>query len=201
PPLKPEKMPRSNKDPKMPKSKSSAAVAETPPESVVPPSIVETEEEEASPTSLAEPGAQQELEVVSVEEEFDLETVSEDVQAIDSDAEPRQPTRREIEEGGGDSMLARYFREMATHAVMGPEEELETAKEVEQAEVDHWVAILSYVPAIEYSLESLEKDLPTGEEAIDLPQLAELRRLLKLYKKQRNKLTRDQEKKWKNTST
>jgi RNA polymerase primary sigma factor len=187
----------------MPKSKSSAAVAETPPpESVVPPSIVEGEEEEAAPTSLAEPGAQPEIEVVTVEEEFDLETVSEDVAAaIDTEAEPRQPTRREIEEGGGDSMLARYFREMATHAVMGPEEELETAKEVEQAEVDHWVAILSYVPAIDYVLESLERDLPTGEEAIDLPQLAELRRLLKLYKKQRNKLTRDQEKKWKNTST
>ena len=45
--------------------------------------------------------------------------------------EPR-PKDREIEEGGGDSMLARYFREMATHPVMGPDEELGTAVDVEQ---------------------------------------------------------------------
>ena len=187
----------------MSKSKSSAAAVE-PPESVAPPSALADasgEEEELAPASTAEPGTTPELEVVSVEEEFDLESVSEDVQAIDTEVEPRQPTRKEIEEGGGDSMLARYFREMATHSVMGPEEELETAKEVEQAEVDHWVSILSYIPAGEYVLDSLEKDLPVGDDAIDVPQIAELRKLLKAYKKQRNKLTKDQEKKWKNIST
>ena len=57
-------------------------------------------------------------------------------------------------------MLARYFREMATHAVMGPDEELRTAIEVENAEIDHWVQILSYIPAAEYALASLEADLP-----------------------------------------
>jgi len=184
----------------MSKSKSNAA-AVTPPESVMPPVGDASEEEEVAPTSLAEPSATPELEVVSAEEEFDLETVSEDVQALDVEDKPRQPTRKEIEEGGGDSMLARYFREMATHAVMGPEEELATAKDVEQAEVDHWVSILSYIPAAEFALESLEKDLPTGDDAIDVPQIAELRKLLKVYKKQRNKLTKDQEKKWKNVST
>ena len=51
--------------------------------------------------------------------------------------EPSQQDLRAMEEGGGDSMLARYFRDMAAHQVMGPDEELQTAKAVEQAEVDH----------------------------------------------------------------
>jgi RNA polymerase primary sigma factor len=140
-------------------------------------------------------------EVEFVEEEFELEgTVSE---APVSEAEPvrKQPSDKEIEEGGGDSMLARYFREMATHPVMGPDEELQTAIAVEKAEVDHWVAILAYHQAADHALDSLEKDLPTDEEALDLPQLAEIRKLLVKCRKQRNKLTRDQEKKYRNWCT
>jgi RNA polymerase primary sigma factor len=137
-----------------------------------------------------------ELELV-VEEEFDL-----DAPHVDTPAGPlaarKAPTDKEIEEGGGDSMLARYFREMATHPVMGPEEELQTAIGVERAEVEHWAAILSYHAAADFALDSLEKDLPTGEEALELPQIAELRKLLKTYKKQRNKLTREQDKKYRN---
>ena len=33
-----------------------------------------------------------------------------------------------------DSMLSRYFRDMATHQVMGPDEELQAAQSVEEAE-------------------------------------------------------------------
>jgi RNA polymerase primary sigma factor len=113
--------------------------------------------------------------------------------------EERRPKDREIEESGGDSMLARYFREMATHSVMGQEEELATAIEVEKAEIAQWVALFSHLPASPYILESLEKNLPTGEEALDLPQVAELHRLLKLSKKTRGKLSKESEKKWTRT--
>jgi RNA polymerase primary sigma factor len=140
----------------------------------------------------------QAAEVELIEEEFDLETSPVDGGAErDSPLSPRRPpSDKEIEEGGGDSMLARYFREMATHPVMGPEEELHTAVEVERAEIDHWVAIFGHCPAADSALDSLEKDLPTGEEALTLPQIEELRKLLRTFKKQRNKLTRDQEKKY-----
>ena len=140
----------------------------------------------------------QTAEVELIEEEFDLETPAvEGAADRESPLVPRRtPSDKEIEEGGGDSMLARYFREMATHPVMGPEEELHTAVEVERAEVDHWVAILGHCPAADSALDSLEKDLPTGEEALTLPQIEELRKLLRTFKKQRNKLTRDQEKKY-----
>jgi RNA polymerase primary sigma factor len=71
---------------------------------------------------------------------------------------------------------------------------------VERAEVEHWVAILAFHPSGDHALDSLEKDLPTGEEALDLPQIAELRKLLKTFRKQRNKLTRAQEKRYRDWS-
>ena len=42
------------------------------------------------------------------------------------------------EDGPGDTTLARYFRDMALHDVMGAEEELRTAVAVEEAEVEYW---------------------------------------------------------------
>jgi hypothetical protein len=55
-----------------------------------------------------------------------------------------------------DSMLSRYFRDMATHQVMGPDEELTAAQAVEQAEIHHWAALLGYVPTAELMFEQLE---------------------------------------------
>jgi RNA polymerase primary sigma factor len=132
-----------------------------------------------------------------LEEEFELDVHHTDGSTPPEPSAPKPPSDKEIEEGGGDSMLARYFREMATHPVMGPEEELETAISVETAEIAHWTAILAFYPSADYALDSLEKDLPVGEEALDLPQIAELRKLLKAFKKQHNKLTASQEKKYK----
>src|SRR5262249_28291011 len=133
--------------------------------------------------------AQPDIDLVE-EEDLELDAVQNEAPAGDLDtlSPPKPPSDKEIEEGGGDSMLARYFREMATHPVMGPEEELQTAIDVENAEVEHWVAILAFHPAGDHALDSLEKDLPVGEEALELPQIAELRKILKTFKKQRNKL-------------
>ncbi len=151
------------------------------------------ENEEAAPASTASGEAVPEL--VVLEEEFDFEDVAAEVEE-DAEAAPVAKKKAASDEGGGDTMLARYFREMATHPVMGPDEELGTAVDVECAEVEQWCSILSYLPAAEFALDTLEKDLPRDEEALELPQLPELRKYCKLYKKQRNKLTREQEKKY-----
>jgi RNA polymerase primary sigma factor len=97
-----------------------------------------------------------------------------------------------------DSMLSRYFRDMATHQVMGPDEELSAAQAVEQAEIMHWTALLNYVPTAELMFEQLEKDVQTlaPEDRPELPQLLELRKLAKTYKKQRSKLNADQMRTW-----
>ena len=160
------------------------------------PAAAEAEEEldeEAAPASTVAEGAAEPL--VVLEEEFEFEDAPAEAEEGD---EVVAPVKKKVasEEGGGDTMLARYFREMATHPVMGPDEELGTAVDVERAEVEQWCAILSYLPAADFALDTLEKDLPKDEETIELPQLPELRKYCKLYKKQRNKLTREQEKKY-----
>jgi len=173
-------------------SKKSSAALKEPADDVARGPVDDEGEDEAAPASTVAA----EGELVVLDEEFDFEEAAE--VAADAEDEPKPPTAKKAagDEGGGDSMLARYFREMATHAVMGPDEELGTAVDVEKAEVEQWCAILAYVPAAEHALDTLEKDLPKDEEAIELPQLGELRKLCKAYKKQRNKLTREQEKKY-----
>ena len=151
-------------------------------------------DDEAAPVSMAS---------VAPEPVAELDFVDADFEAPEPPLELEAPPApkpvaavKHIDEGGGDSMLARYFREMATHNVMGQEEELKTAIEVETAEINHWVAILSFMPAAAYILESLERDLPTGEDKIDVPELPSLHKMMKVYRKQRNKLTPAQEKRW-----
>jgi RNA polymerase primary sigma factor len=124
-------------------------------------------------------------------------------------SEPPEPATEDFVEGQAesvrpeadastDSMLSRYFRDMATHQVMGPDEELMAAQGVERAEIEHWAAMLSYVPTAELLLDQLEADalaLPP-EERPEMPQVAELRKLAKLYRKQRSKLNAEQTRQW-----
>lgn len=102
-------------------------------------------------------------------------------------------------EGPSDSTLSRYFREMATHQVMGQEEELRAAQEVEGAEVDLWGALLAYVPVAEHVLDGLERDIQTVAEDSrpDASPLQELRRLASTYRDQRSKLHANQAREWK----
>lgn len=79
-----------------------------------------------------------------------------------------------------DSMLAKYFRDMANHPVMGHEEEVEAAKDVEAAEIRHWMNLLSYLPAAPYILEALQEDVDSvPPEKCQAPEIAPLLKLLK----------------------
>ncbi len=98
-----------------------------------------------------------------------------------------------------DSTLSRSFRDMATHQVMGPDEELQAARAVELAEVQLWMALLAYVPVAELILDNLEREVASmnpPEERPDIVQAAELRRLSKVHKKQRSKFHADQQREW-----
>ncbi len=115
------------------------------------------------------------------------------------EAEPAANDTARVEvEAASDSMLSRYFRDMATHQVMGPDEELQAAQSVERAEVEHWVALLSYLPASELVLQQLERDFAgaSEEDRPDPACLVELRKLLKAYRKQRSKLLAQQQREW-----
>ena len=206
-------MPRTTKNPRPAESsRSTAKTAKTSKKGAA--ALADTEEaplenqveagddegDEEPPSALGVEGAstegEGEGESAALEEEFEFEEAAVETES-EGDDDARPPTSKvKTEEGGGDSMLARYFREMATHPVMGQEEELGTAVDVERAEVEHWCAILSFLPTAELALDALEQDLPKEDEAIDVPQIPELRKFAKLFKKQKNKLTKDQEKKY-----
>ena len=131
------------------------------------------------------------------------ESVSEkapaDFQIMVAPRAERAPTdMKAVEEGGGDSTLARYFRDMAVHDVMPADEELRTAIAVEESEVEHWSAILSFLPAVDAVLVGLEKDLGTmnEEDRPQVPQIAELRKLLVRAKKSSYKTTVADQTKW-----
>ncbi|MCL2779680.1 MAG: sigma-70 family RNA polymerase sigma factor [Polyangiaceae bacterium] len=106
---------------------------------------------------------------------------------------------------GSDSALVRYYHEIASHPIMGPAEELGTAMDIEEAEVEHWCAILAYIPAAEIAVAALESDLRNlpdrDEDALDLPELGELRRLFRAYKIRKRKLLPKQVQRYRATCT
>jgi len=77
----------------------------------------------------------------------------------------------------GDTMLSRYFRDMATHRVLRPDEEVEAAKRVEALERAYWVALFSYAPAFETVAAVTEAWLAQHEQQVPA-ELAELRKLV-----------------------
>ncbi|MSP23982.1 MAG: sigma-70 family RNA polymerase sigma factor [Myxococcales bacterium] len=88
---------------------------------------------------------------------------------------PARPARAlDLRAAAGDSMLARYFRDMAQHAVMGHKEEIGAAQRVEDTEVARWVTLLSYLPVAETMLMALADSIATlAKEPLDVPELAE----------------------------
>jgi RNA polymerase primary sigma factor len=105
-------------------------------------------------------------------------------------------------ESPGDSTLSRYFRDMATHQVMGQEEELNAAQAVESAEIHLWVELIAYVPVAEYILDALDRDIQTLTDDVrpDTSALEALRQLCVVYREQRSKLHANQLKQWKQSS-
>jgi len=119
------------------------------------------------------------------------------------ETEPVSQGLNKVDEARGDSSTTRYFRDMALHDVMGAAQELQTAIQVEQSEIEHWVALLSFPPALESMLERLEKDIATLSEA-DRPatlQIEELRKLLKTAEKNKYRLSSTAQKSWERLTT
>ena len=69
---------------------------------------------------------------------------------------------------GGDSTLSRYFREMANHPVLQPQEEVKAAQDVERLELGYWKALFSYAPAYDTIALVLEKCLK--EVPVEVPE-------------------------------
>ena len=97
---------------------------------------------------------------------------------------------KELErQGAGDSTLSRYFREMACHRVLTPQEEVEAAQNVERLEIGYWEALLSYPPCFDTVAAVIEENVPEPP-----PALAHLRKLSRAAS--RAKLGKRQQARW-----
>jgi RNA polymerase primary sigma factor len=96
--------------------------------------------------------------------------------ALEDERVDAESTRFESK-AAGDTMLSRYFRDMATHRVLRPDEEVEAAKTVEALERAYWVALFSYPPAFETVSTVTEAWLAQHEQPAP-EELAELRKLV-----------------------
>jgi len=92
--------------------------------------------------------------------------------------------------------LARYFRDMAIHAVMEPAEEVKAARDFETAEIDRWRAALAYPPALPIVAKVVEAAPADLSEPVELAEIEKLRKVLKEYRKNRSKLDRRASVKW-----
>ena len=119
-----------------------------------------------------------------------------------------EPSETELQELGAEApvlrrlddategMLARYFRDMAIHTVMTPEEEVTAAKDFESAEINRWRAVLAYPPALPLVARIVEDAVRGSDEPVELLELEKLRKLLKEYRKNRSKLDRKAAQRW-----
>jgi RNA polymerase primary sigma factor len=110
-------------------------------------------------------------------------------QIAKADAEAQKALKELERQGAGDSTLSRYFREMATHRVLTPQEEIAAAQQVERLEIAYWQALLSYPAALETVAAVLDKHLE--EPPSELQQLRKMARNAK-----RGKLGKKTQEKW-----
>ncbi len=144
------------------------------------------------PAGKAETDEKEEREEESEEGSNENEPSKEDL--AEAQAEAEKALKEMERQGGGDSTLSRYFREMANHRVLQPHEEVEAAKEVERLEIGYWEALLSYPPALETVAQVLDKHLE-----VPIPDVATLRKLAKPLKTATAKPSKAVQQKWDET--
>jgi RNA polymerase primary sigma factor len=96
----------------------------------------------------------------------------------DEDDEPVE--KREAEEPS--NFLAMYFKDMARLAVLRPQEEFESSRQLESLEIALWVRVLTYVPVTEHALKICERTLENS-----LPEFKVIRKHLVTLRKRHPK--------------
>jgi RNA polymerase primary sigma factor len=146
--------------------------------------------------------------VMPVQEDADERLSGVQIAAPAAALDAPEPSEAEIAEAGAEllaaakttdlteGMLARYFRDMAIHTVMSPDEEVKAAKEFLDAEINRWRAVLAYPPALPIVTRIVDAGLLEAQVTHPLPEVEKLKKLLKEYRKNRSKLDSKSGKKW-----
>jgi RNA polymerase primary sigma factor len=124
-------------------------VASTAPEIAEEPETALLEEEAGETLGLAETDDAP-LEAADEEEEEEAE----EGEAVETAG--RTPQRKRTEDEPT-SFLAMYFRDMAELDVLRPEQEFETARKIEEMEIDLWRTILGFAPGASWIMDTVER--------------------------------------------
>ncbi len=116
-----------------------------------------------------------------------------EVELVEVAAEVASLREEDVAEGA----LARYFRDMAGHAVMTPQLEVAAAREFEAAEIARWEAAFAYPPALDLVGPVIEGALAALHEPVSMPEFEKLRKLLKSFRRNRSKFDRASALRWK----
>jgi len=92
--------------------------------------------------------------------------------AADDGTEPEVVVEKKARPDGG-TYLSMYFKDMAQLDVLRPEEEFNSAREIETLEIMLWEAVLAHPPAVEHILLAIEELVPLPTEAKTLRKAAE----------------------------
>jgi RNA polymerase primary sigma factor len=82
-------------------------------------------------------------------------------ESSDDDEEAEEAATVERKKGDDEpaSFLAMYFRDMAELDVLRPEQEFETARNIEQMELDLWRTVVGFAPGTSWILDIVEREL------------------------------------------
>jgi RNA polymerase primary sigma factor len=112
----------------------------------------------ATPSAEIETGETEE-----VVEGVDVQAVAEGPEVDEDEEEEEAPTSADAKRKRGDdepaSFLAMYFRDMAELDVLRPEQEFETARNIEEMELALWRTILGFVPGTDWVLDVVEREV------------------------------------------
>jgi len=137
------------------------AVEAVVPEGVALPEVAVDEIEVEAAEAAITPGIESELALGGADvREADAESDSDDDEeesAEDEDADLEGKRRRGDEEPA--SFLAMYFRDMAELDVLRPEQEFETARNIEQMELELWRTVLGFAPGTGWVLDVVEREV------------------------------------------
>jgi RNA polymerase primary sigma factor len=106
-------------------------------------------------------------ETEEVAEGADVEAVAAEAPDPDADADEEEEeeaapgivTKRKRGDEEPASFLAMYFRDMAELDVLRPEQEFETARNIEEMELGLWRTILGFVPGTDWILDIVEREV------------------------------------------
>jgi RNA polymerase primary sigma factor len=91
----------------------------------------------------------------AVQDEVDTEIDPEEAEELEEGAVPSKKKR--VAEEEPTSFLAMYFRDMAELDVLRPEQEFETARQIEEAELDLWRTLLGFAPGAGWIADTIER--------------------------------------------